>query len=391
MIQPEIEDLVAEIHATPQQAVLEFAGAGSLALFWLHSQGGSSRTVLEAVDRYAALSTIDLLGTQPRRFVTAETARSMASHAYQRGLRLSAGDAPVVGIGCTATIATDYAKRGKHGCRVCVVGRTRCSQYAITMQKGVRTRHEEEVLVSIIVLQGLARACGLEPALALQLAETEVLKTDSEAFRDPLDSLLAGKVKTVTMRPDGDMAADRPLGEMAMLSGAFNPLHAGHIQLARAATAHLHRHAVFELSVLNADKGALSHAEIRRRLRQFHRPWQLVLTRQPLFAQKAANFRNSVFVVGYDTALRLLQPRYYQNDQSAMRAALVAVRTAGCRFLVAGRRLQGRFRTASDLSIPAGFTDLFEELPEADFRVDTSSTEAREGKDCGDTHAHDAA
>jgi len=74
-----------------------------------------------------------------------------------------------------------------------------------------------------------------------------------------------------------------------------------------------------------------------------------------------------------------------------MRAALVAVRTAGCRFLVAGRRLQGRFRTASDLSIPAGFTDLFEELPEADFRVDTSSTEAREGKDCGDTHAHDAA
>ena len=237
MIQPEIEQLVAEIHATPQQAVLEFAGAGSLALFWLHSQGGSSRTVLEAVDRYAALSTIDLLGTQPRRFVTAETARSMASHAYQRGLRLSAGDAPVVGIGCTATIATDYAKRGKHGCRVCVVGRTRCSQYAITMQKGVRTRQEEEVLVSIIVLQGLARACGLEPALALQLAETEVLKTDSEAFRDPLDSLLAGKVKTVTMRPDGDMAADRPLGEMAMLSGAFNPLHAGHIQLARAATA----------------------------------------------------------------------------------------------------------------------------------------------------------
>ena len=162
-------------------------------------------------------------------------------------------------------------------------------------------------------------------------------------------------------------------------------------ELARAATAHLHRHAVFELSVLNADKGALSHAEIRRRLRQFHRPWQLVLTRQPLFAQKAANFRNSVFVVGYDTALRLLQPRYYQNDQSAMRAALVAVRTAGCRFLVAGRRLQGRFRTASDLSIPAGFPDLFEDLPEADFRVDTSPPEAREGKDCGDTHAPDAA
>ncbi len=63
MIPSEIEILVAEINATPQQTVLEFAGAGSLALFWLHSQGGSSRTILEAVDRYAALSTIDLLGT----------------------------------------------------------------------------------------------------------------------------------------------------------------------------------------------------------------------------------------------------------------------------------------------------------------------------------------
>ncbi len=391
MIQPEIEQLVAEIHATPQQAVLEFAGAGSLALFWLHSQGGSSRTVLEAVDRYAALSTIDLLGTHPRRFVTAKTARSMASHAYQRGLRLSAGDAPVVGIGCTATIATDYAKRGKHGCRVCVVERTRCRQYAITLQKGARARHEEEVLVSRIVLLGLARACGLEPALALQLRETEALKTGSEEYRDPLDSLLAGKVKTVTIHPDGDMTADRPLGGVAVLSGAFNPLHAGHIQLAHAATARLHRRVVFELSVQNADKDALSHAEIHQRLRQFRRSWQLVLTRRPLFAQKAASFSNSVFVVGYDTALRLLESRYYDDDESKMHAALAAIRAAGCRFLVAGRRWQGRFRTASDLSIPAGFADLFEELPEGDFRIDTSSTEVREGKDRSDTHAHDAA
>jgi hypothetical protein len=58
---------------------------------------------------------------------------------------------------------------------------------------------------------------------------------------------------------------------------------------------------------------------------------------------------------------------------------------------VAGRRWQGRFRTASDLSIPAGFADLFEDLPEGDFRIDTSSTGVREGKDRSDTHAHDAA
>ena len=391
VIQPEIKQLVAEIHATPQQAVMEFAGAGSLALFWLHSQGGSSRTILEAIDRYAALSTIDLLGTKPRRFVIAKTARTMADHAYQRGLRLSAGNAPVVGIGCTATIASDYAKRGKHGCRVCVMERTRYTEYAITLEKGARDRAEEEALISKIVLQGLGRACGLEPALALNLRETESLKTGSGAHRDPLDSLLADEVETVTIHPGGDISTDRPMGGLAIISGAFNPLHEGHLQLARAAGAHLNRSVIFELPVLNADKGTLGHTEICRRVGQFRRPWHLVLTRQPLFAQKAVCFMDSVFVVGYDTALRLLQARYYDGDETKMHAALAAIQAVGCRFLVAGRRWQGRFCTSTDLSIPAGFSDLFEELPEADFRLDTSSTEVRERIDPNNTSMPDAA
>jgi len=391
VIPSEIEILVAEINATPQQTVLEFAGAGSLALFWLHSQGGSSRTILEAVDRYAALSTIDLLGTQPPRFVATKTARTMGTHAYQRALRLSGGNTPVVGIGCTATIATDYAKRGKHGCRVCVVERTRFTQYALTLEKGVRERLEEEAIISRIVLHGLARACGLESDLKLDLRDTEPLKTSSGAYRDPLDSLLAEEVETVTIHPDGGMDTDRTLEGLAVLSGAFNPMHVGHTQLARAAAAHLHRRVVFELPVLNADKGALSHTEICRQLGQFHRPWELVLTRQPLFAQKAAYFMDSVFVVGYDTALRLLQSRYYDGDETKMHAALAAIQEAGCRFLVAGRQWQGRFRTSTDLSIPVGFSDLFEELPEGDFRIDTSSTNVRESIDPNNTRTSDAA
>ena len=52
-----IADLVAQIHAAPHMVVYEFAGAGSLALLWLHSVGGSSRTILEATDHYANAST----------------------------------------------------------------------------------------------------------------------------------------------------------------------------------------------------------------------------------------------------------------------------------------------------------------------------------------------
>jgi hypothetical protein len=69
--------------------VFEFAGAGSLALFWLHGVPGSSRTVLEATDRYASASLAELLGRAPEQFVARETAAAMASAAYRRANRLA--------------------------------------------------------------------------------------------------------------------------------------------------------------------------------------------------------------------------------------------------------------------------------------------------------------
>ena len=384
MIQPEIAKLVSEIHASPQRFVLEFAGAGSLALFWLHSQAGSSRTVLEAVDRYAALSTIDLLGAEPKRFVTKKTARLMAVHAYQRALRLSSGTAPVIGVGCSATIATDRRKRGKHTCRVCVIERNLCTQYALTFEKGTRERFQEENIVSKVIMAGIAKACGLEPGIDLNLQKTEPLKIDSSPYKDPLDSLLAEEMRTINIVSNGHMQYDQIIDNVAVLSGAFNPMHAGHTQLARAAATHLRREVVFELPVINADKGALSHSEICQRLAQFQNNWRLLLTRQPLFANKAVYFRNSVFIVGYDTALRLLQSRYYHDNKAELRAALTTIRNAGCRFLVAGRIWKEKFCQLTDLSIPSGFSDMFEALPEDNFRVDTSSTEARKRRDTTD-------
>ena len=45
----------------------------------------------------------------------------------------------------------------------------------------------------------------------------------------------------------------------------------------------------------------------------------------PLFTQKADLFHDSAFVVGYDTAVRLVKPEYYGSDQ----AMLLQARWAG--------------------------------------------------------------
>ena len=105
-IPTDLENLIEAIHAAPQMMVIEFAGAGSQALAWLHGVGGSSRTILEATDRYASASLVRALDFEPKQFTSPQVARAMATLAYIRACELAAVNAAVAGVGCTATIAT---------------------------------------------------------------------------------------------------------------------------------------------------------------------------------------------------------------------------------------------------------------------------------------------
>ena len=182
-----------------------------------------------------------------------------------------------------------------------------------------------------------------------------------------------GGVRTVTVYPDGSMAANEPIRAAAVLPGSFSPLHQGHERLAQVASHMVRGQVIFEISVLNVDKPALEEEEVRRRLRQFQGRRRVVLTRAPIFREKAALFPGCAFVIGWDTAQRLLHPRYYGGRKRAMMKALEEIRDAGCKFLVAGRLHEGVFRTLTDVPIPKKFAGLFEAIPENWFREDVSS------------------
>jgi hypothetical protein len=163
-----------------------------------------------------------------------------------------------------------------------------------------------------------------------------------------------------------------------LLPGSFHPVHDGHWGLAQAAASMLGTAVTFELSIVNVDKPELAVNEVERRVAPFAGRADVWITRAPRFLDKAAFFPGATFVVGADTALRLIEPRYYGNDPSQMLAVLDLLRSQGCRFLVAGRLdAAGTFVRVQDLPIPGEFRALFTAISDQAFRWDVSSTALR--------------
>ena len=120
------------------------------------------------------------------------------------------------------------------------------------------------------------------------------------------------------------------------------------------------------------DKPDLPAAEVERRVGQFAGVGPVWVTRAATFVEKARLFPGVRFVVGYDTAVRVIDPKYYAGA-AGRDAAVLALWSAGARFLVGGRvDAAGLFRQWGE-----SHGGLFEVIPEGEFRVDVSSTQLR--------------
>lgn len=389
-----IEEIVDQVQATDRPRLVAYVtGGGTEILPMLLRRGGGSSTLLSARVPYSPEDLRLTLGFDPGRMVDSRTARGLAMAAFRHALRVCGDLTPgeVFGLGSTSKLSKGAGERTgrSHEVHAAIQTSTRTASTSVALPEGLE-RTVEERLNAIILLNLIAEVKGVMGRVPLETG-AGLLPADSIVIREAsaedcggrsLEQVIIGRNRWTMIDFDQferSIEVDRP---RLLLPGSFRPLHEGHRAMAEAASARMGVRCDYEMTLSHPEKPPLDYLAIQSRLRPFNgTAARVYLTDAPTYREKARLFPGCTFVVGHDTALRIVDPRFYGGTEGRD-ACLAEMEREGARFLVFGRvDGSGEFRNFSPQEFEhpvSGFlTRTALAIRGEDFRLDLSSTEVR--------------
>ncbi len=369
----EIKNIIKNLHEADMEIVLAISGSGSKAVEKLLSVPGASKTVIEIIIPYSSNSLNEYLGVKPEKYVSSKTAELMALKAYERAslLKINRSNNNILGVSVTAALPTYYKKKGEIKAYIAICHSMGLIIYDINFPNQFLTRAQYENLISYYVVQAINDFNNNSKDL-----DSKDINIYNKEYLSVHESLNNNHIKSILIDVN-NKTVNNFLKPKAIISGAFNPLHKGHIELYKFSKTLFGTDVFFEISLSNVDKHDLLEKELNLRVKQFKNKYPVLITNSSKFDMKSKIFKGTNFVIGIDTAIRLFDKKYYQNDEDLMHRSIMEIYNNGCKFYVAGRIHKGQFITLEDIKIDNYYKHIFFPINETQFREDIASSEIR--------------
>ena len=309
------------------------AGAGLQQRLW--EVPGSSAYLSGCTFPYDTAEQEELLGFKPEHFCSEEAAVDLASAAYMKAYKF--GGKKPIGLGITASVASEKEHRGEHRVFICCMTDDRVQLFHRTFEKGVGQfkRHED------------GERCDTWGFW--MLIETAKIFDSTSLLKESRDATELARTRFFE-RPffaaNGKRLATLPTNRhLAIMPGAYNPPHEGHFGTAQHIMDEYGRTVVYEVTAEPPHKEALSVQLLLQRAKMLHGTDRLFTRKEPFYLDKARAFPGVPLVLGADAMVRMLDPKW-GLDLKEMFAEFKKLDT---KLLVSGRVMGDKFVTCDDI------------------------------------------